>query len=571
MIKDFIIKNKYLIILGIFALVFVIPLFAGTMIYGHDILFHMGRIECVADNIATGKWFSPMYYTQLDSYGYAAPLYYGDLFLYIPGLIRYLGASMNFSMRLFLVMIFVATIFISYRCFYLISKNKTGAFVATIIYAFSPYFVADLLLRVAVGEAQAFAFMPIIALGFYSIVFEDSEHWLCLPLGLSACLFSHTLSSVIAVAFLGIFSLFSIKQFIQNKKRIGYMIASVLLFFAITAVYMLPLIEQMNSATFYMTSGASASANGTLADRATPWKFLFIDLEFLQYFLKKVFSIKIVLDTPCGLGLVPIICVGTLLAFWKKASKKAIILILTAFLTAIICTNLFPWSAFQDVFGIIQFPWRLYIVVEIAVALGVAFLLPSLENEKWKRIIAVGVVGFGLFSFMSVGTFRLMSMVLTNPDEANETVYNYLGSAEMLPYNKSYDFLEIVDLYTNRGKIITSNNLTESDVEFERQKDVLNVTYKNNQDGDTYLDLPLVMYKGYRAIDSDGGEPALSYGENKVVRVEIGDKKEGSIKVWYEGTTLYKISKLITVLSLVLTFAYMLIRKRKENSNGYKN
>ena len=80
---DFMFKNKkYTVCYLVIILMASIPLFNNYLIRGHDIYFHLMRIEGLAQGLGAGEFpvrIQPAWY---DGYGYAVSVFYSDLFLY---------------------------------------------------------------------------------------------------------------------------------------------------------------------------------------------------------------------------------------------------------------------------------------------------------------------------------------------------------------------------------------------------------------------------------------------------------------------------------------------------------
>ena len=104
----------------------------------------------------------------------------------------------------------------------------------------------------------------------------------------------------------------------------------------------------------------------------------------------------------------------------------------------------------------------------------------------------------------------------------------------------------------------------------------MEVTFSGNTSAQTYVDLPLINYKGYAAyldgtvlktgdgilrgdVKIDGKTFSASYGS--ALRVYLGNTQSGTVTVRYEGTAVQKISKLVTLFTL-LAAAGVFIRKK---------
>ena len=211
---NFLYQNKYLLFTAIFLIIFcVLPLLSVPTIKGHDLMFHLQRIEALAKEMKIGNIFPHIYTMLLDGNGYAAPMFYGQVFLLIPAaLINYCGLSVMQAYNIFIVLLVSATAFSMYFCTFSITKSRNASFCGAIMFTLSSYMGADLFYRSALGEIQSFVFIPIVFAGFYNILYADINKWYLLPLGMVGMLHCHTLSSVITVFSLILFLVFSIAR-----------------------------------------------------------------------------------------------------------------------------------------------------------------------------------------------------------------------------------------------------------------------------------------------------------------------------------------------------------------------
>ena len=72
-------------------------------IHPHDLVFHLYRIDGIAQGLREGQFPVRMQSTQVFGLGYPVSVFYGDLFLYFPALLRLLGMSVRASYALFIV------------------------------------------------------------------------------------------------------------------------------------------------------------------------------------------------------------------------------------------------------------------------------------------------------------------------------------------------------------------------------------------------------------------------------------------------------------------------------------
>ena len=94
---------------------------------------------------------------------------------------------------------------------------------------------------------------------------------------------------------------------------------------------------------------------------------------------------------------------------------------------------------------------------------------------------------------------------------------------------------------------------------FTRNGLELTINYNNNQ-GNNSLELPLLYYKGYKAISNDK-ELNVYQTNNGLVGVDINDE-EGTIYVYYGGTKIQKLSKIVSIITMIVFVIYLRLRKR---------
>lgn len=555
-------NNKYILMLwGLILLLCIIPLSFPQIYTGHDLNFHLCRIKCISENISHGKWFSPIYTTYLDGYGYASPLFYGDVFLHIPGSLTYLGLSPEEALRVFTMLITALTAMSSYFFSNKIFKDQSSAFAVSVLYTFSSYFCVDMITRIALGELQAFIFLPMISYGFYSIVFDDTSNrnWLFLPIGLAGCAVSHVLTAVIAVVILIVFGCIYLKRFIYKKQKLLLVLYSVILFFSASAFFVFPLLEQYLSYDFAVNNGKAALQWGTLASRTMPIEYIFS------------YNVSAGSDPwiPNGIGILPVILI--ILAAWMKIERKNISSYAMSFPIAatgvMVITAVKPlWELLQPICGSLQFPWRLTVFATLFLAFGAGVIVKEADNKKTKILISVVCVSLAVFGYASTGVGKYGNMLKVYNQGGRDIEYtNSIGAGEYIPTyfdEKKNDWVSSAQIKANilkRGDKITSNNLSLSNMEYTRNFDILSVKYRNNTENNTFIDFPLLMYKGYAAYQ-DGEKLEISYGVNSTVRVYLS-KPSGEITVYYKGTAIQTVSRVITAIAFLSILLYIIYPK----------
>ena len=147
---------------GVTVLVCVPALMNGGGAQGADWRFHLSRIEGIAQGLREGQFPVRIYSQAKDGYGYAPSLFYGELFLYFPAVLRLLGMSVQGAYRAYLIAVQALTAGISFFSFRQMFRHNKTALLGSILYMLAPYHIYNIYWRTAVGEYTALAFLPLI-------------------------------------------------------------------------------------------------------------------------------------------------------------------------------------------------------------------------------------------------------------------------------------------------------------------------------------------------------------------------------------------------------------------------
>ena len=190
---------------------------------GHDLAFHLLRIEGIYHGLMQDTFPVKIHPMWAKDYGYAVGVFYGDAALYIPVFLRLIGFSIQSAYTYFTAFMNLATVLISYFCLKGIFSNKKAGIIGSALYTFSLYRLADVYTRASVGEYTALAFLPLVLYGFYLIFTESNakKHWFknaaIVSLGLTGVIQSHILSCLMIVVFVILLCLILIKKVIQPQ------------------------------------------------------------------------------------------------------------------------------------------------------------------------------------------------------------------------------------------------------------------------------------------------------------------------------------------------------------------
>lgn len=529
---------KYFLI--IFLIISLIPVFMPGIFWGHDTHFHLSRINGIVEGLRNGVFPVLIYPGYFSGYGYGNGIFYPDIFLYIPAVLNVLGLSTITAYKILLVILTIGILWSMYFCIKKITNSSYTATIVSVIYLMSSYRMTDMWIRAALGETITFVFFPFVILGLYELIYGNEKNWKYYTIGLIGVVLSHIISGVFCIILTLVFALFNIKKLFKEKVRIKYALLAGFLAIGISAFFTFPLLEAMLSDTFKYTTYQlkdpiyKHSVNPLLS-------FLDVPTGIFPW-------------VPQGIGLVFIYLI---VKFYKKNGKDEKqenfkkLCIIFALVLLYVSTSLFPWKLLGKYLSIIQFPWRLYILITLLLLFGFAVPITNFIKSKKDKIHFTLILTIFICFTFSVSFLYLLRFGLIK-DYSHYVVI----SAEYVPVDVDYKE------FSNRGEIITSNN--DVSVNFKKKGTEIKIEYKDNTKNDTYLELPLLYYKGYVAKE-ENKDLKIKKGNNGVVRVYL-DSSEGKIDVYYGITNIRKIGFICSIASL-LVFVILCNRGRNKKES----
>lgn len=535
---------------------------------GHDASYHYLRVDALAERIKSGNILSGgIDYLFLDGLGYASSLAYPDVMLYIPAFMRAAGCGIGESMAIFLMVCNTLFLISSFWCTYRISKSPVCAAVATVIFSTSFYRSDNLYTRFALGEVQAFIFWPLIIYGLYDFIFEDFKKPYVLGLGIVGMLFTHTISTALAVIMCVFICLIYIKRIIKSPKNILKLAVTAVCVLAVTSFYWIPLLELMSSCELTVKHPIDKASKYTV--------------EFMTLF--KDVSIGY---GNAGLGIL-IFAVCGIRVFVKPQGKKADtsqdvlrkrellkfadVCLILAFVFVFMTVKTPAWKLLAPLLDFMQFPWRMFAVVTLLISIAVAIyahliattfrskmLLPLVASSVFILNVAVHMHNVGAASHV---------LLPYNDDyfTGNPQATYSIGYGEWLPWSAKNS----MDTLKQNTRKVTSNDGTE--LKYEKKSDYLVFSPDKAYE---YVVVPYIWYKGYAAYDEGGNEYTTSISDIGFVKVELnGREADGDIRVEYRFTPLRKVSVAISIVTSVLVLAYFVtarIRKNKKTDDKMK-
>lgn len=175
--------------------------------------------------------------------GYGCPLFIFQYTMpyYIASLFYFIGFSFLESTKYTLIFAFIS----SGIGIYLWTKeefNEKAAFVASLLYLFSPYHLMDMHFRVSVGEVMSFTFIPFIFLFCKKVIETRKLHYVFLwGLSFLMLVLSHSSTTAVIIPLSIAYSFLVWKRKRNNNYLdIIYMVSTFIYGFLLSAYYLLP-------------------------------------------------------------------------------------------------------------------------------------------------------------------------------------------------------------------------------------------------------------------------------------------------------------------------------------------
>ena len=534
-----------------FASMFLFPFDTGVT--GHDSSYHYLRIEALAQKIKNGEFFcGGIDYLFFGGAGYASSAAYPDLMIYIPALLRCIGVGVNQCMNIHIVLINAAVYASAFICAKSITKSEYAGTIAACTFLLCNYRIDTIYTRMAIGEATAAAFIPVIILGMYDMLFRDFKKPYILGLGFVCVILTHTISTAVLLGLCVILTIVFIKH--MNVKKIIRLALTAVSAAAVTMFYWLPLFEMLGSADFgvkhnffhpvnqcveFWKMFSGESIKGTAA--------IVVVLVSLRMFIPK--NSKAYKNMCSESGQKP------------DSMKFADVLSIIAILLLPLVSTVKVWEFLGTSGEFIQFPWRLYMFSNALAAIaGSIYLYNILRFTDSCEIGAIAVL-----IMMTVSVCGHKSVVGTNrikyDDDHFQRIENTqsVGMGEWMPQK----FLDNID--SAKEDISVCRIDSRYEVDFIREKDEL--SFKLDGGEHMYADVPLIWNKGYYAEDEKGNPLPVSISDKGYVRVSLEEVTSGEIKVHYRSTVIQIISFVVTIVyvsALFLAFIFSSVRNRKK-------
>lgn len=562
-------KNKTVtFLLGLTVLMTALPLSVDYMIGGGDLVYHLMRVEGIADGLRTGQFPIRISPEWQQGYGYASPIFYGETVLYLAGLFRLIGFTVTTAYRLFQFVLVVATVLTAYFCFKKIFREAYVGVFCSMIYSLSVYRIYTTWIRGAWGESLGVMFLPVIVYGFYRVFTQDireesyKRSWLPLTIGFTMLIQSHFLTCEM-VGFFTVLLCAVLWKRVFRRPTFLVLAKTVTYSCLLSAWFLVPFADYMLTGNFVIHN---------VSGRTIQHRGLYLAHLFFTYFeagSTVLFDQAGMYDTaPMGVGIAPV-AVLTLFAFLlftgklKNSGEYRTLGILTAGFSVLamwMSLSVFPWDRIQSISSVtatlvsgLQFPNRLLSIANVCLIVIAGMVGKYVLVRSDKKTAGAYFAGISLL--VAVSCLYLTDHLLDHSSPIR--VYNhegmgtgYISGAEYLPYGAD------ASRFTWHNPECSGNLTAEN---YEKRSLGAGAYMKNAGYQTERVAFSLLYYKGYHAYAYDSGEELDCYaGNNFEVTVDIPAGFNGDVYVCFESPWYWRageIVSLFTFLTMVVFFA----------------
>ncbi len=542
-------KNKkvisYLIIFAI-SIFLCIPLFSKYMdISRDDGIQHICRLIGNANALKQGNCFPVIMSDFCNGFGYSWNLFYSPLTAYAPLIFKLFTSSYVVTLKLFMLL----TIFLSGVCLfqftYKISKSYKASLISSILYMCAPYHLTDLYNRIAIAELASFVFLPIVFSGMFDVFHRKNTMPYGIIIGGIGLVLTHNIVAVYTAIFCFFYMLIHYKELL-NLKIIYKILICMSIILLCTSFYWMPLLEHMLATQYEVFLPQRMYKDNTLISAK---------LSIGDLFITKHYDMNFHIGFAILLGM--LFAFSYRKKFSKRAKKTLRIFFIFGLISIFMTLTIFPFEYLPNFLKMLQFPWRMLEFANFFFSIIAGFGFASFMNHNSKKEIYV-VVFIMLYMCVSLIFAKKSVVIPFNEERYLQTIPITSSTGRVHAGCASFEYLP-KKAFQNRKYLETRANeviVLEGNVHIDEiKKENTNLYFKIEQvKGVSKLELPYIFYLGYHAElqKEDGTKENLKIQEsdNGFCMIILSNNEKGEIQVSYKGTTLMKLSYILTLIGI---------------------
>lgn len=545
-------RQLIFIILSLTAFFTGLPLYQRGLANAIDLTFHLQRIEGVYLGLLSGQFPVKIQPGWLDGNGYAASVFYGDILLYFPAVLRMVGFTVQEAYKIYAEVVNIATVWIAFYSFRKMTKDDLAAMTGAVLYACSAKRLDSLYIAM-VGAYSGMMFYPLIIAGFYLLFTEDVKSkeykklWILLTVGFSGLLMTHLVSCLMVGAFSFFACLLMIKCVIRRETIIE-LCKAVSVSVLVNLWFLVPFLQYMRTENLYINSTLNRTAAGgdyysILADYTQDGQ------TFYGLFTKQ--------DT-IGYAILLVILVYLVTIPLQKKSlmtkRMRVVFLYTVFIFWV-CMIYFPTVKLAEKSTLIL---RYLLIIQhqdrfmcVAVAMTASFGALFVASKVLRKEVLYLFVGLlccvnlyeTLQYFTTVETKAIYLDGIDLYEHLRRSTYDYgIVNAEYLP--------QVTDM-RRLTKEIQSDEMLEI-VECRRKYLSYEVSVANDTAQEKSIQFPVLYYSGYQSYDLQSkAELATVADYNGCVEVKVPAGYEGTFRMTFREPVLWRVTEIISLLTFI--------------------
>jgi hypothetical protein len=535
-----------IVLLAVF-LFCIFPYFFPGLFPGSDQPYHLGRIESLKDALLSGIFPVKIHPMLVYGYGYGEGFFYSDFFIYLPAVIRLLGVSLEWSYKIYAILVFAALIGGMYYCVRRITGNSMAAVMSAVLYVLSTRVLGQMYSDFAIGGVTAAIFVPFCIAGMFLYLKKD-EGLGMFAVGFLGVILTHAISTLLSFLICVCLIIVYHRQLFSSLKKFMKLAIITIFILMATSSYLIPMLEQFRVQTLKVSRPFTQESQNVIS--------------WVGYFNDRGLGLAIVMTIVFSVAMI-------LVMFLRKSDRLKMQMSQFGVLVFTAVGLLFCWipsvQSFWDFINrygsLIQFPARLFEPATALILMAFGGIVTILRDKK--RLIIPVFVALATVSIVTVIRCFYIPEIPEISYEKINPVVNYevacVGSgAEWLPVEVDPDLMHAPTIAVAADGNILRGSKTNRNRYFTFEADA----------AQEYYDVPFIYYRGYTAVDEHGNRYKVDKNpENSLVRVYMSGSGTHTITVTYRQTRYAKMAYGISVVGwILLTCTFIRWRKHGNSS-----
>ncbi len=556
------IREHKLLILKLCGMILLVscPLLVKGINVGHDLTFHLMRIEGLAEELRNGVFPVKLSSLWMDGYGYPVSVFYGDLLLYIVAVLRIIGFTVITAYKSYVLLINAGTVIIAYVCFKKVFKDSDAALLTAFAYTTAGYRIVNIYVRAAVGEYSAMMFFPVVALAVYQFYTLDAKEWkayqryaLVLALGMTGVIGSHILSVEVVFFTLAVLCIVLWKSTLKKYVFRGYLLA-VIETIVLNMYFIVPFLDYYRNADVH--AGRAVDYIKTIQ-----WYGAYIGQYFS--FFKNMFGSGAIdpterLSLTPGLPLMAVLMIAAVIWVKGKATKETKLYFCFSVFLLFLASNSFPWNHLTlncrliNLIAQVQFPWRYLGIASVFLTLLLGNIWGLVKKEESCR------KGFYV---LTVGScFIMMLFYISNYSDEAWMIY-YYDTAEISTYSQhGGEYLRIEAEPGDFSGEIVHRNMQK--VQLLSREGTHMELYCESSESEGIVELPMLNYKGYRVTDEYGKRYEITDSKNALIQFTLPAGFSGEVMIDFVEPWYWRLAEAVSLIAVIMIAADNMLRYR---------